>query len=269
MSSPDDPATLSAPELILSLADSAPQPRLTAANLVAAGALLGIDAGTMRVALGRLVKKGVLAQQTRGVYRLGGRGGELHRRVLGWHRVEEQLAPWDGRWLGVFSGHLRRSEKSSLRARERALRLKGFADARPGLAVRPANLRIPLAELRRELTDLGLDVDALVLGIDATDPQHEFDPGTLWDLAALEQGYLDHLGRLIDSTARLAGLDVQSAARETLLVGRSVMRAILTDPLLPEAMVDTARRRRLIDAMIEYDRLGKRCWREFYRALAR
>jgi phenylacetic acid degradation operon negative regulatory protein len=259
--------TLSAPELILSLADSAPRPRLTAANLVAAGALLGIDAGAMRVAAARLVKKGVLEQQSRGVYRLGGRGGELHRRVQAWHRVEDQLAPWEGRWICVFTGHLSRSDKSCLRTRERSLRLKGFAAARPGLAVRPANLRTPLPALRGELTQLGLDQDALVLGIDGPDPEHPFDPEALWDIAGLERRYQDNCARLEASTERLPGLDAQSAARETLLVGRTVMRDIVTDPLLPEVMVDTVLRRRMIEAMVAYDRVGKDCWRGFYRSL--
>ena len=258
---------LSAPELILSLADAAPEPRLSAADLVAAGALLGIDTGTIRVAAARLVKKGVLEQPTRGQYRLGSRGGELHRRILAWHRVEEQLAHWDGRWIGIFTAHLGRSDKSGLRARERALRLKGFAAARPGLAVRPANLRTQPAELRAELAELGLDEDALLLGIDATDPAHPFDPASLWDLAALEQSYRANCARLEASTSRLPRLDTQSAARETLLVGRAVMRDILIDPLLPEAMVDTALRRHMIDAMRRYDRLGKNCWRAFYRSL--
>jgi phenylacetic acid degradation operon negative regulatory protein len=264
-----DPDALSAPELILTLADSTTQPRLTAAGLVAAGALLGIDAGAIRVAAARLVKKGVLEQRTRGVYGLGRRGGEMHRRVQAWHRVEAQLAPWDGRWIGVFTGHLGRSDKSGLRARERALRLKGFAPARPGLAVRPANLRAHLPELRLELAELGLDPDALVLGIDLPDPHHPFDPRALWDTAALERRYLEHCAHLQASTARVPELDVQSAARETLLLGRAVMRDILTDPLLPEAMVDTARRRQMIEAMVAYDRLGKGCWRAFYRSLGR
>lgn len=259
---------LTAPELILSLLDSSPQPRLTAAGLVAAGELLGVDAGAVRVAAARLVKRGVLAQDGRGVYVLGQRGAKLHRRVLGWHRVEEQTAPWDGRWIAVVTGHLGRSQKSALRGRQRALRLKGFAEARPGLAVRPANLRGSPAALRRELLELGLDAEALLLGVDAGDPDLPFDARTLWDTPALERRYADQIQALAASMARLPGLDTQTAARETLLLGREVMRDILRDPLLPEALVDVAARRRLIAAMRAYDRLGKRCWRDFYRLLA-
>lgn len=260
-------AILSAPELVLSLADAAPEPRLSAANLVAAGALLDIDSGAMRVAVARLVKKGVLEQSARGEYRLGSRGVELHRRVQSWHRLEDQLAPWGGGWLGVLTGHLGRSDKSGLRARERALRLKGFAAALPGLSVRPANLRTGLADLRAELTELGLDPLALLIGIAEGDPVNPFDPEALWDVAGLERRYADNCRHLAQSTGRITALDTQSAARETLLVGRAVMRDILHDPLLPEGMVDTALRRQMIEAMQTYDRLGKDCWRAFYDSL--
>jgi phenylacetic acid degradation operon negative regulatory protein len=222
----------------------------------------------MRVAVARLVKKGVLKQHGRGVYQLGNRGDILHRRVQAWHRVEEQLTEWNGRWLGVLSGHLMRSDKSALRSRERALRLKGFAAAAPGLAVRPANLRPTLAEVRSELLDLGLDREALVVGIDAADPDQPFDPAALWDTAGLEKRYRSHIEGLAASVARLPDLDVQSAARETLLLGRAVMRDVLVDPLLPEALIDAASRRRMIAAMVDYDVRGKACWRAFYGALA-
>jgi phenylacetic acid degradation operon negative regulatory protein len=262
-----DTDTLSAPELVLSLADSVAEPRLSAASLVAAAALLGIDPGAVRVAVARLVKQGILEQRERGIYHLGQRGGGLHRRVQAWAQVEDQLVRWDGRWLAVLTAHLGRSDKAGLRARERALRLRGFATARSGLAVRPANLAAHLPALRGELVELGLHPDALLVRLDEADPDHPFDPAVLWDVASLERGYADNCTRLAASTARLAELDVQSAARESLLVGRAVMRDILTDPLLPASMVDAAARRRMIDAMRAYDRLGKACWRRFQRSL--
>lgn len=259
--------SLSARELVLSLADSAREPRLSVARLVAAAELLDIDAGAVRVALARLVKQGVLEQAARGLYRIGRHGGELHRRVQAWDRVEDQVRRWDGRWLAVLTAQLGRSDKASLRARERALRLKGFAAAEPGLFVRPNNLRGGLAALREELVSLGLDSEALVLVIDQADPARPFEPSRLWDTAALERRYADNRRRLETSSARVAELDVQSAARETLLVGRAVMHDILIDPLLPETLVDVAARTRMIESMRAYDRLGKRCWRAFYRAL--
>ena len=264
---PGDGSALSAPALILSLMDSAPQARLSAAAMVAAGELLGIDSRAIRVAAARLVKKGVLGQRRRGVYQVGSRGDRLHRQVLAWHRVEEQVRAWDDRWVAVFTAHLSRTDKSALRGRERALRLKGFAGVTAGLAVRPANLTLTLTELRGELVELGLDPDAWVVGLDEDDPVHPLEPARLWDLAGLNERYRADLARLAASTGRVPALDVRAAARETLLVGRDVMHHILVDPLLPDGLVDVALRRRLIAAMAAYDRLGKSCWRNFYRSL--
>ena len=60
-------------------------------------------------------------------------------------------------------------------------------------------------------------------------------------------------------------MDVADLACETLLVGRAVTRDILLDPLLPEALVNTALRREMIEAMRAYDRRGKAFWRNFLR----
>ena len=51
-------AGLSARELILTLIDSAASQSLSARYFVAAGQLFDMDSGSMRVALGRLVREG-------------------------------------------------------------------------------------------------------------------------------------------------------------------------------------------------------------------
>jgi phenylacetic acid degradation operon negative regulatory protein len=263
----DDAPSLSAPELILSLLDAAPDATLTATRMVAAGDLLGIDPGALRVAAARLVKKGVLAQPARGVYRIGARGGHLQRAVLEWAQVESRLKPWKGDWIGVFTAHLKGTDRAVRRARARALRLRGFVETVPGLAVRPANLRLDPATLREELLGFGLDEAALVLEIGACEPPHVIDPGALWNREILERGYRANIDRLVASTARIADLDAFGAARETLLLGRKVMRDILLDPLLPDGLVDSRLRSAMIAAMKRYDALGKGCWRTFYREL--
>ncbi len=258
---------LSAPEFILALLDSAPNVEMRAADLVAAAGAFAIDARTIRVALGRLTKQGVLKTKARGSYQVGQRGDGVRRAVISWADAEASLKPWDHRWLAVYLGNLSRSDKSALRARERALRLKGFELADAGLAVRPANLKSDCGAVRDELVGLGMDAQALVMVVDAVTPQDRFT--NLWDRAALESAYRQHLRDLEESTARLSGFDPTTAARETLLVGRAVTREIVLDPLLPEELVDTRLRGRMINAMRTYDRLGKRAWRDFYRAMGR
>ena len=260
-----DTPRLSAPDLILSLLDSAPRPQISAASLVAAGALFGIDSRTIRVAAARLVKNDVLTSAARGVYSVGERGDRLHRAVVSWADVESGIKPWRGEWVAVYQAHLKRANKTAVRARERALRLKGFAAVDAGLAVRPANLRLSLAGVRDGLIDLGLDPSANLFLITQTEPAAGFE--RLWDTAALEARYAKHLHDLQRSIRRLPSLDTFAAAQETLLVGRGVTRDIVLDPLLPREMIDTDLRGEMIQAMKAYDVLGKRCWRAFYAAL--
>src|SRR5262245_7984411 len=107
----------------------------TAASLVAAGKLLGVADGSVRVALTRLVSDGTLVVSERGVYRLGARTTAVTREVTSWRHLESQVRRWDGSWVCV------QPAAGTTKRRERALRLLGFRELRAtGLAVRPDNL---------------------------------------------------------------------------------------------------------------------------------
>lgn len=256
---------LSAPDLILSLLDSAPQPQIRAASLIEAGALFGIDSRAIRVAAARLVKNDVLSTASRGVYTVGTRGDRLHRAVISWADIESDIKPWAGAWVAVYQAHLTRTNKTAVRATERALRLQGFAAVDRTLAVRPANLKLTLAGIRERLIELGLDAAASLFLIEQTEPAADFEH--LWDVGTLEARYAAHIHDLERSTRRVAKLDVFAAAKETLQVGRVVTRDIVMDPLLPREMIDARLRRKTIERMKVYDVLGKDCWRKFYAAL--
>ncbi len=260
MDSPD----LSARELILTLIDSATSASLPASYFVTAGRLFDMDPGGIRVALGRLVQDGSLVTPARGQYGLGSRGGQLQSLVRNWSQVETSLKPWRGAWLAVLTAHLKRTNKTVLRGRERALRLYGFAEAHNGLWIRPENLQTSLPELHAALVGLGLDADANAFVL--TEPVQPPEPNALWDIRGLEAGYRQQLEALAQSKARLSELDNAAAARETLLLGRAVTRRILLDPLLPDELLDTSLRREMVSAMRQYDRLGKALWRNVYRS---
>jgi len=223
-----------------------------------------MDSGSIRVALARLVKDAALRTGGRGLYQRGSRGGELHSMVRHWANVEEQLISWPGTWLGVSVGHLNRRNRTRVRGWERALRLLGFAAYEPDLWLRPANLRASVAELRARMMELGFPGEGLLMEISSLSPAEQWQPDRLWPISDLERGYQDNVDRLRDSEARLKTMAAQAAARETLLLGRAVTRAILLDPLLPEQLINTQLRRQMIMAMQHYDQLGKTIWRDFY-----
>ena len=212
----------------------------------------------------RLVREGSLTGAGRGRYALGSRAGTLHSLVKNWSRAEASLVDWEGDWLTVLVGHLARSNKAAVRGNERALNLFGFAEMASGLWVRPANLARTLDQVRADLLELGLVPGSLCAQIRQFAPPEQLDPEALWQTAALTQRYHDNVRILRESTERIHDLDDAAAARETLLIGREVTRAILLDPLLPDALVDADARRQMIDAMRGYDRIGKAYWREFF-----
>ncbi|MGJ3629511.1 hypothetical protein AB5I41_26550 [Sphingomonas sp. MMS24-JH45] len=91
---------------------------------------------------------------------------------------------------------------------------------------------------------LGLDAEALVIGEAVALRREDAAFHALWDRAAIEADYRFWIAQLTASEARVATLPLEPAARETLLLGQAVIRAINLDPLLPDDLVHTALRRR-------------------------
>ncbi len=238
------------------LSTAAPAP-LRTATLIGRAAIFGIEAAAMRVALGRLVREALAAQPGRGVYALGPAAGALHARARGWMRVEERVRAWDGAWIVVLTHHLGRTDRSRLAVRERALRLAGLAQAAPGMWVRPDNLTVAVGD---EARGLGLDADAIVLAGARAAAAQDAAFRDLWPVAALEAGYRYWCAEMAASTARLKGAPAIDAARETYLLGQSVLRAINSDPMLPGELVDVALRGEMVAAMKRYNAMALGWW---------
>lgn len=248
--------------LILS-ALSADAPSTTLKSLTRIGRLFGVDAPAIRVAVGRLVRDGLLRQTERGQYAIGDRGTAVRARVRSWRTAEARTRPWTGTWVIILVGHLGRTDRTRLRTRERALRLSGFAQADEGFWARPDNLQATVAEIIGQAVELGLDPNAVAFGGAEALPQDLARLESLWsgdDLAASYRGWIDELEA---SLTRIRGMDVESAARESFLLGQAVIRSISLDPLLPAEMVDIRLRHRMIELMIAYDEIGKQCWARF------
>lgn len=255
-----------AKRLILSLLSAPELESISARECTRWGKLFAIDAAAMRVAVGRLVKTGLLISARRGVYRIGPRGESLMRAARGWRVAEERLEPWSGSWLLVATGHLPRSDRVSLRSRERALHLEGLREWRSGLWWRPANYRESTAATRERMLELGLDGEAVVLRVDSPDASDVSALQQLWPRDQLEQRYLSLTQALSASRSGLRAMELEAAARETFLLGESVIKAINADPLLPAEFVNVAARGKLVDAMKAYDKAGRDIWVRFREA---
>lgn len=251
---------LSARTLALAFLSTSGARPMRAAALARRAEICGVDGAAMRMALGRLVRDEMVEQVERGVYAIGREGLALNRVARGWAEAESRVRAWDGRWIVVAVDHLGRSDRRQVRAQERALRLNGLARAESGLWVRPDNLALSLEDFAARLVGLGLDETATILGdVRALATQEAAFRG-LWPAAAIAARYRHWIDEMAASEDRLAAMTTVEAARETLLLGQSVIRTINTDPLLPAEMVDAALRAEMIAAMRRYDTIGKSFW---------
>ncbi|MEO8702880.1 MAG: PaaX family transcriptional regulator C-terminal domain-containing protein [Kofleriaceae bacterium] len=236
----------------------------SAANLVAAGAVLGVDEGNIRVALARLVAAGTLELAGRGEYRLGATTRALTAQVTSWRELEKQVRTWDGGWACVQLGELGRSDRSALRRRERALKLHGFRELARTFAMRPDNLAGGIATLRTQLHAIGLDERAVIFRATDLDANTERRARALWDADKLTQTYRQTIARISRFLVSITELAPRSAAREAFFFGSDVLRMIMFDPRLPEPLVDVRARRGLLDAARRLDFAGRRLWAQLF-----
>ena len=258
------PQEVSPRALILSLMSSEFSAAQPIGRLINAAALFGIEPATLRVAATRLLKEGLLESPDRGVYRPGPKSRALTRRVQSWKDVASRVVPWNGDWLIALTQHLGRTDRKQLRARERALGLNGYQLTGTGYWVRPANLARTLDDHRADLTGIGADEDIMLLRASDVSMAGEEAWPALWSSDALARSYEHAIQAMTESLARLPDLGADAAARETLLIGQAVIRTINFDPLLPPELADQNEFLRMVDMMVHYNDLGRKCWQAYY-----
>lgn len=254
--------------LILSLllgAESRGDAELGVRELLAACALFGLQENAVRVALARGVTAGLLQASRRGCYVLGPEARPLAREVGRWRRTEALMTDWSGDWIAVHVGATGRSDRTALRARERAFGLLGLAEFERGLHLRPDNLAGGVEALRRRLRALvpsGVETGTLFVlgGLAEGDEQRACQ---LWDAAALDATYRDTTARLGAWLDGAHALPLDRAARESFEIGHQAIRQLMYDPLLPAPLVDAQARQRFIRAVAGYDDAGKAIWQHF------
>ena len=252
-----------AKRLVLSLLSAPALEQVGIGLLVKWGELFAIDAATMRVTVGRLVRQRLLSSPERGVYRIGPEGKLIAETARDWVNAETRIGPWRGEWLLIHCAHLGRANRSALRARERAFRLTGLSEFVSGLWLRPANLSEPVAATRARLVELGLEAEAILALATEIPGVGEKELFELWPRKQIEAAYRQHLAAMKTSTRNLKKLSLAQAAKETIEVGEAVIRQINGDPLLPDSMIDGRARRDMISQMIRYDEIGREIWRRF------
>ena len=253
------PLEPSATELVLDLLVTHPDQALSVQSLARAAEVMGIATPSIRVALTRLLQQGRIEKAERGRYALRVGGNPLQYEVEHWLDKERRLKPWTRGWILVHGADAR-LDRTSAKHHAHALQLQGFRALASQLWARPDNLADGIEAMRQTLLRLGLAPESAVFRGQEFDEAATRRMMDLWDVAAIRAGYAQARQALARSTARIEGMPLPQAACETLLLGRTVIRSIVRDPLLPEEMLPSAERRALLHAMRHYQDNAKRLW---------
>ncbi|MFO1217301.1 MAG: PaaX family transcriptional regulator C-terminal domain-containing protein [Burkholderiaceae bacterium] len=234
-------------------------------ELIAACALFRLPENSVRVAVARAVAAGLLVAPQRGSYALGPQARALADEVGRWRQLDAQLRDWQGGWIAVHVGAAGRSDRSALRARERAFSLLGLAPFERGLHLRPDNLAGGSAGLRdrlRHLMPAGTEAGT-VFALGELAPADNERAMSLWDAAALDAHYRRTTARLAAWLDNARALPLDRAARQAFELGHAAIRSLVFDPLLPAPLVDAGARARFIRTVARFDDAGQTIWQRF------
>lgn len=213
---------LSPRSIVASLLLGSDPPRLPGSLLVAFADQFGIQAGTTRTALSRMVERGELQRHADGGYEL--KGALLQRRRHQETLLAPVLAPWDGRWEIRVIPAGRRTAEQRAAMRQLCTRLTLW-ERRDGVWMRPANLRPD------RLPEVGAAVERQSDGFVAVlDGDPKLLINQLVDLDSWAEQSQSVIAELEQAQARVGepGWLAEGFVRSV-----AALRHLLSDPLLP------------------------------------
>lgn len=256
---PAGPDSLQPQDLVLDLLGWYPRPaggRAWSGGLVLLLGDLGFTRGAARIALGRLVRRDLLARirESRLVYyvptpRLERVLAEGERRIRSFgHELS-----WDGLWTVLWYA-VPVDQKTERRRLARRLRFLGFGSPQEGMWIAPRDRE---GEVLRVIDDLRLgDHVTVVVGRAAAGTDVGQLANRLWDLPGLAQRYADFVKRFYPFRTRQAAASLSD--REAFLIRTRAVaefrRFPALDPSLPEEIVgDSWKRRKVVATFHELD----------------
>lgn len=210
---PDSSDRLTARSVILSLLLGLHPASATSAELIRLTADYAITEASLRVALTRMVASGDLVRSSDG-YRLSDR--LLARR----RKQDDALRPstrvWRGTWIMVVITSIGIDPRTRADIR-RLLYDNRLAELREGVWIRPDNLKL----------DLSVDLEERARILYTYDNAPAELAGMLWDLPGWAKTGRELLDRMANA----------SEALEQFVAAATIMRHLMTDPVLPESLL--------------------------------
>lgn len=216
---------LNARSLALSVLLGTHPPTLSARSFVAFAELFDINGGTMRTALSRMVAAGDLSVDD-GSYTLSPR---LQQRQAAQDAGRASPAPWDGAWHTAIAiaDHRDLADRRRVRA---VMENARFAELRPTVWMRPANLPVP--PLGEDAADW-LVTTGTISGRPGDDISRR-----LWDLGAISTAATALSAMAEDAVASMDLTDARQIPGAFALSAR-IVRFLRSEPLLPTDLTPT------------------------------
>lgn len=252
--------------LLLRLLTVADNSTLTATEAILAGSVFGMTENSIRVTMARLTQAELAEAIGPATYQLGPEAQKLGDDVASWHTSDRKTIKSDGSWIAVATGGLPRSNRTILRARDRALSLLGFRELDKGLYIRPNNLQGGIDSVRKRLLNLGLGAEAIVFKACDFDSIRQKKALGLWSDMQLERYYEDMSYQLNNWLKHMDNLSHDAALREVFTLGDAGIRSVIFDPLLPEPLVNEAARQQYFNTVRCFNDKGRRLWLDFFDA---
>lgn len=254
--------SLNAKSFIIDLLLASGGQTLSIKQLVSAAHILNISENNTRVAVTRLCQEKMIESVARGQYKLTTNAERWGSIIIHRNHGLRRTKAWNQHYLAVLTTHLGRTDRTALNRREKILKHTGFRELETGFFVRPDNLNLTLDELKKELTQQGLESAATLMQVAQFDAATQTRTSTLWDTQKLNQRYEKYSLQLKQWLAHAQNMNPLDLARESFLLGRETIALMLTDPLLPSPLVDTARREDFFQAVLQLDQIGQQTWRQ-------
>lgn len=242
--------------LVLSILQASNNCAMQINILVSIGKIFGFTGNTIRVTTTRLIREGTIESDERGLYHLSNKGSEVSRIIEWWRDSEARMKRWNGEWLCFLTAN-----KKVKRKQEDEFGLFGFKEGLPNLWVRPDNLTIENKEVSFHLSQIGKMKEAEMF------VAHQFESKRverwqidLWPIESIIKRLKDFVPKIEKSADRIQKMPLENALVESFLIGSEAIRLLITDPLLPEEIMDTSPRIILTEAMKTYDKLGREIW---------
>lgn len=246
---------LTARSIIGSLLLGVDPPRLSGRSLVKGGRFFGIEEGTIRVALSRMVTAGELETKD-GRYQLAGRLLERQRRQTTSRSPRRRR--WSGAWIMAVVPSGRRDADSRLALRTAATALL-FAELRDGVWLRPDNLN------PKRLPETAAELSGQCRLFKTRPDNPEELVRELWDLDTWAETAESMRKEMTPFADRLGAGDTEALAPGFQLAA-TVVRHMNTDPLLPDALLpEDWPGPALREDLDRYQEAWKTVWFDFFR----